>query len=125
MSEALGQRPDVTSQINTETRSRLVTALGELTLQNVSNGARADYFQAAYGGLENNFVALQHDVERLRAEIEQVKATSVIPDVSKLDFDTLVTELKHRGYSVTADTTPVNLRDQFAREDATEYDANV
>lgn len=88
--------------LNGETRRRLVEALGELTIQNISNGARADICQNQLAQAEADYEKLAAGIGELRTEIETLRGATAIPDVSKLDFDTLALELKHRGYEVTA-----------------------
>lgn len=110
------------AHINGETRRRLVELLGNLMLDNVSNSVRADYYQQSVGGLANSFEAVQAEVEKLKAEIA---ATGPAPeDLSKLSFDALSLELRHRGYDVVAraatleDASPLidNGEAAFARE---------
>jgi hypothetical protein len=99
MSEQLGNRPDIAATVNGEARKNLVQVLGELTLREATSAAQASVMTAQLQRAEENYNLLAGEVETLRAQMDGAR------DLSKLDFTTLETELKHRGYEVNASGT--------------------
>ena len=96
---------DINAQIAAVSRDRIAHYLGQNLIVSLENGARADVLAQALAQATANADKVGQQVAELADEINALKARTTIPDLSKIDADTLVTEMRNRGYCVSGPAT--------------------